>query len=90
MTAHWEHNLRHNRQAVEDNLGPGLVAIVSGSQADQRYWDGRFQRTRSEVFRRDGSTRITSIHEAVPRGNFLGTLCVWEGFNRPGGALAGW
>ena len=64
MTAHWEHNLRHNRQTVEDSLGPGLVAIVSGSQADQRYWESRFQRTRSEVFRRDGSTRIVSIHEA--------------------------
>jgi hypothetical protein len=88
MTAHWELNLRHNHQTVEDSLGPGLVAIVSGSPADQRYWEERFQRTRSEVFRRDGSTRIASIHEAVPRGNFLGTLCVWEGFNRPGGALA--
>jgi hypothetical protein len=89
MTVHWEHTLRHNRQAVEDNLGPGLVAIVSGSQADQRYWESRFKLTRTEVFRRDGSTRIVSIHEAVPRGNFLGTLCVWEGFNRPGGELAG-
>jgi hypothetical protein len=88
MTINWERNLRHNRQTVEDSLGPGLVAIVSGSQADQRYWEGRFQRTRAEVFRRDGSTRIVSVHEAVPRGNFLGTLCVWEGFNRPGGELA--
>jgi hypothetical protein len=88
MSTHWELNLRHNRQTVEDSLGPGLVAIVSGSPADQRYWEERFQRTRSEVFRRDGSTRIASIHEAVPRGNFLGTLCVWEQFNRPGGALA--
>jgi hypothetical protein len=88
MTDHWERNLQHNRQTVEDSLGPGLVAIVSGSQADQRYWEQRFQRTRAEVFRRDGSTRIASIHEAVPRGNFLGTLCVWEGFNRTGGLLA--
>jgi hypothetical protein len=88
MTAHWEQNLRHNRQAVENSLGPGLVAIVSGSPADQRYWEGRFRLTRAEVFRRDSSTRIASIHEVVPRGNFLGTLCVWEAFNRPGGALA--
>ena len=87
MTDHWEHNLRHNRQTIADNQGPGLVAIVSGSQADQCYWESRFQRTRAEVFRRDGSTRIVSIHEALPRGNFLGTLCVWEEFNRPGGLL---
>ena len=87
MTAVWEQNLRHNRQAVAESAGPGLVAIVSGTQADQRYWAQRFQLTRQEVFRRDGSTRIVSIHEAVPRGNFLGTLCVWEQFNRPGGEL---
>lgn len=88
MTDHWERNLQHNRQTVEDSLGPGLVAIVSGSQSDQRYWEARFQRTRSEVFRRDGSTRIASIHEALPRGNFLGTLCVWEEFKRPDGHLS--
>ena len=86
---HWEQNLQHNRQAVEDSLGPGLVAIVSGSASDQQYWQARFQRTRREVFRRDGSTRIDSIHEALPRGNFLGTLCVWDEFKRPGGPLAG-
>ena len=85
---HWEQNLQHNRQAVEDSLGPGLVAIVSGSASDQQYWQARFQRTRREVFRRDGSTRIDSIHEALPRGNFLGTLCVWDEFKRPGGPLA--
>jgi hypothetical protein len=49
MTVHWEHTLRHNRQAVEDNLGPGLVAIVSGSQADQRYWESRFNGKGSTV-----------------------------------------
>ncbi len=88
MSNHWERNLQHNRQTVENSLGPGLVAIVSGSQTDQRYWEARFQQTRAEVFRRDGSTRIASIHEAVPRGNFLGTLCVWDEFNRPGGPLS--
>jgi len=88
MTALWEQNLRRNHQAVEDSAGPGLVAIVSGTTADQRYWEARFSQTRAEVFRRDGSTRIASAHEAVPRGNFLGTLCVWEEFTRPGGLLA--
>jgi hypothetical protein len=89
MNAIWEQNLLLNRQAVEDSAGPGLVAIVSGTQADQRYWEGRFKLTHSEVFRRDGSTHIESIHEVVPRGNFLGTLCVWNEFTSPGGPLAG-
>jgi hypothetical protein len=76
----WKENLKRNHTLIRSNAGPSQVIVVSGSQADQSYWRERFTITKSEMFREDGSTRLLSIHEKSPKGNFLGTLNAWQAF----------
>lgn len=73
----WQHNITANRQLVQANAGPTLVTVVSGSEADQRYWQQHFDQVRRDIFRQDGTTRIVSVCEGTRKGNFLGTLNAW-------------
>jgi hypothetical protein len=74
------HNLERNLSLVENSHGPGNVIVVCGTEVDRSYWHQRLTLTKSELFRRDGSTSITSVSESVPKGNFLGTLAAWGAF----------
>ncbi len=82
----WKENLKRNCDRVRNNSGPGQVVVVSGTEADRAYWRDRFELTRPEMFRRDGSTEVLSIHERDPKGNFLGTLNAWQTFRADSGA----
>jgi hypothetical protein len=76
----WKENLKRNCDRIHNSSGPSQVIVVSGTEADQSYWRDRFNLTRPEMFRRDGSTRVLSIYEREPKGNFLGTLNAWQIF----------
>lgn len=54
-----------------------MVDVVSGSQADQIYWQERLSKTRQDVFRADGETVILSSLEQTRKGNFLGSVNAW-------------
>lgn len=54
-----------------------MVNVVSGSQADQAYWQERLLKTRQDVFRGDGETMILSSLERTRKGNFLGSVNAW-------------
>ena len=77
MSEIWRANIRANKELVQGSRGPTLVSVVSGDATSQRFWQQRFARTRSDVFRRDGSTEVESICEETRKGNFLGTLRAW-------------
>jgi hypothetical protein len=86
----WQHNLHRYRSILEQNQGPRLVNIVSGSTADQEYWQDRLELTRQDVFRCDGDTLVVSSLENTRKGNFLGSINAWlalrkamEGGERP-------
>jgi hypothetical protein len=73
----WQANIAANRGFVARDQGPTLVSVVSGDEISQRFWHQRFASTRSDVFRKDGSTRVVSVREETRKGNFLGTLRAW-------------
>jgi hypothetical protein len=73
----WQQNIRANLALVQHNAGPALVTVVSGSEADQQYWQHQFSEARRDVFRQDGSAQIISVCEGTRKGNFLGTLNAW-------------
>jgi hypothetical protein len=73
-------NLDRNHALVASNAGPALFMIVTGSESDFKYWNDRLEMTKSELFRKDNSTRILSVLEGAPKGNFLGTLNAWQRF----------
>jgi hypothetical protein len=77
MSESWQKNIRNYRQIIEQNLGPKVVNIVSGSQADQAFWQDRLVKTRQDVFRADGDTMIYSSQEKTRKGNFLGSINAW-------------
>jgi hypothetical protein len=62
---------------IQENQGPRLVNVVSGSQADQEYWLDRLVKTRQDVFRTDGETMVVSSVEPTRKGNFFGSLHAW-------------
>ncbi|MBN1654769.1 MAG: hypothetical protein JXA30_13440 [Deltaproteobacteria bacterium] len=74
----WTENLKRNCERIDRNRGPGQVIVVSGTETDRLYWRDRFNVSGAEMFRENGSTRVLSIHEADPKGNFLGTLNAWQ------------
>jgi hypothetical protein len=88
MNAAWSHNIQSNLQLVEQNAGPGLVAIVSGSSADRSYWQTHLEEVCPDLYRRSEAVAITSVHERSRKGNFLGTLAAWAaaGGRRTGGS----
>ncbi len=73
----WQKNIIDIRNIVQQNHGPRVVNIVSGSQADQAYWQERLQVTRTDVFRADEQTMILSSLEKTRKGNFLGSVNAW-------------
>lgn len=78
MSEIWQRNIRKYHAIIEQNLGPRVVNIVSGSQADQLYWQDRLQKTRQDIFRADGETMVFSSLEKTRKGNFLGSINAWE------------
>jgi hypothetical protein len=78
MTEIWHRNIHNCRRIVQQNLGPLVVNIVSGSQTDQAYWQDRLLQTRPDVFRADGATTIVSSLEQTRKGNFLGCVNAWK------------
>jgi hypothetical protein len=77
MSEYWNQNIHNCRTIIDENLGPMLVNVVSGNQADQRYWQERLMKTRQDVFRANGETKILSSLEDSRKGNFLGSLNAW-------------
>ena len=77
MSKLWQTNIRKYQSIIEANQGPKVVNVVSGSQADQLYWQDRLQKTRQDVFRTDGDTMIVSSLETSRKGNFLGSVNAW-------------
>lgn len=73
----WKKNLRQNLEAVQEDAGPSVVTIVSGSEVDRTYWKERFQQIRYDVFRKSGDSTIISVLEEIKMGNFLGTFNAW-------------
>jgi hypothetical protein len=86
MSQIWQKNIRTIQNIVQDNLGPKVVNVVSGSLPDQEYWQERLFNTRWDVFRADGQTRILSSLEETRKGNFLGSVNAWKEIQK---ALAG-
>src|SRR4030043_401693 len=73
----WQRNISNICNIIQQNLGPRVVNIVSGSPADQEYWQDRLQKTRQDAFRADGETMILSSLEKTRKGNFLGSGNAW-------------
>jgi hypothetical protein len=82
MTGIWQQNIRTYRDIIQSNQGPGVVNIVSGSAADQAFWQERLENTRQDVFRADGQTTIISSLEKTRKGNFLGSVNAWMGIQQ--------
>ncbi|MFZ0534628.1 MAG: hypothetical protein WAM09_15745 [Anaerolineales bacterium] len=74
MSDLWQRNIRNYKSIIQANTGPKVVNVVSGSPADQAYWQERLQNTRQDVFRADGETMILSSLEKTRKGNFLGSV----------------
>jgi hypothetical protein len=77
MSEIWQRNISNICDIIQQNLGPKVVNIVSGSPADQAYWQERLQKTRQDVFRADGETMVISSLEKTRKGNFLGSVNAW-------------
>ncbi len=82
MSQVWQKNISRYCSIVDQNQGPKVVNVVSGSQADQDYWRDRLQMTRRDVFRADGETTIVSSLEKTRKGNFLGSINAWMDLRR--------
>jgi len=82
MTELWQKNIRTIQTIIQQNLGPQVVNVVSGSPADQQFWQDRLENTRMDVFREDGQTRIISSLENTRKGNFLGSVNAWMGIQK--------
>ena len=77
MSDLWQRNIHNFKSIIQANTGPKVVNVVSGSPADQAYWQERLQNTRQDVFRADGETMIFSSLEKTRKGNFLGSVNAW-------------
>jgi hypothetical protein len=77
MSELWLENIRTCRSIVQQNLGPALIDIVSGTPSDQEFWQERLMKTRRDVFREDGDSTILSTLEKNRKGNFLGSINAW-------------
>ena len=77
MSDFWKRNIQNCRTIVQSNLGPRMVSVVSGSQADQAYWQERLIKTHQDLFNADGETMILSSLESTRKGNFLGSVNAW-------------
>lgn len=82
MSEIWQKNIRNIQSIIQQNLGPQVVNVVSGSLDDQAYWQYRLENTRQDVFRMDGKTKILSSVEKTRKGNFLGSVNAWMGIQK--------
>lgn len=82
MSNIWQRNIHTYQIIIQQNLGPKVVNVVSGSLADQAYWQERLEKTRQDVFRADGQTMILSSLEKTRKGNFLGSVNAWMGIQK--------
>jgi hypothetical protein len=82
MSVHWQNNIHTIKEIIQHNHGPQVVNVVSGSSADRTYWQDRLERTKQDIFRADGQTRIISSLEATRKGNFLGSVNAWMGVQK--------
>ncbi len=82
MSEQWLSNIRAIQAIIQHNQGLKLVNVVSGSLADQQYWQERLEGTRQDVFRADGQTQILSSLEKTRKGNFLGSINAWMGIDQ--------
>lgn len=73
----WSGNILENVALVQQDAGPALAIVVSGSESDQAFWGDHLTQTSRDVFSSDGSTVIASVFERSLRGNFLGTFNAW-------------
>ena len=73
----WSDNIQDNVALVQQDAGPALAIVVSGSEPDQAFWGDHLNQTARDVFRSDGSTVIASVFERSLKGNFLGTFNAW-------------
>jgi hypothetical protein len=73
----WQKNIQACRLIIQQNLGPKVMDVVSGSQDDQAYWLERLLKSRQDVFRDDRTTTVVSTLEKTRKGNFLGSLNAW-------------
>lgn len=74
----WRRNILENLELVQEDSGPMVVAVVSGSESDKEYWQKHFAHTSLDVFRADGQVSTISVCEKERKGNFLGTLNAWK------------
>ena len=86
MSNFWVKNIHNCRAIIQANQGSRLVNVVSGSQADQAFWQERLEITRQEIFRMDAETTIISSLEGSRKGNFLGSLNAWMEVKKAMGA----
>jgi hypothetical protein len=77
MSEFWQNNIHTCRSLIQASLGPRLVNVVSGSQADRDFWQERLGKTCQDVFRADGEMMILSSLEKTRKGNFLGSVNAW-------------
>jgi hypothetical protein len=82
MSEIWQKNIRTIQTIIQQNLGPKVVNVVSGSLGDQAYWQERLEKTRQDVFRADSQTMILSSLEKTRKGNFLGSVNAWTGIQK--------
>jgi len=79
-------NVDAAREYGRDNDSVGIVAVVSGSEADRDAWQGRLEGASPYIFNSDGSTWVLSLQEKTGRktreGNFLGTLLAYRNIKK--------
>lgn len=80
----WLKNVHENQELVKNNLGPGVISIVSGNDRDQRYWQDHIHSMATDLFRQDGDVSVISVQETIRKGNFLGTVNAWHEMTRNG------
>lgn len=74
----WLANIARCHQLIEGKGQTNLVVIVSGSEADSRYWIPATQKVKQDTLRVDEGPQILAVTEEYPCGNFLGTLNAWS------------
>ena len=75
-------NIERNKEIARNNAQLQLLAVVSGNDHHQEFWQRRFQTNKATIFGETSDVPICSIVEATPKGNFLGTLNAWHEVRR--------
>ena len=70
-------NIKKNQEIIDNDLTPGIIGLITGSEENRKYLEKRFQR--SNIFK---SSKIFSTHEEMRKSNFLGTLLFYNKLKR--------